>query len=193
MDQWPIKNINAFRNVEKALPDLIKGVNVLSFQVNLLDISQVIDIDKFNNYKKLIDVTARVLKVKELKSLKGVIENPIAKEIKYSEFLWIQHVQSSLGDDWEERYKRLGPNYKDNGLRVVGDRISNWLKDNWNQSEYILLPYNHPFTKLLIQYFHYEDHAGIESTLAKLQYKFWVPKSRKVIKSVKSECGKCRM
>ena len=40
---------------------------------------------------------------------------------------------------------------------------------------------------------HYKDHAGIETTLAKLQSKFWVPQARKLIKSVKSKCVKCRI
>ena len=73
---------------------------------------------------------------------------------------------------WEKQYKRLGAKCNEEGIVVVGDRVSRWLKDNWNQSEFILLTPNHPFTKLYIQFLHNEDHAGIETTLAKLQCKF---------------------
>ena len=193
IDTWPIKDINSFKGLEIELPDTIQGVNVLNCQVNKsYDISKVIDISKFNSYKKLLNVTARILKLKESRTLRVVGNNLTATNIQNTEYLWIKHVQSFLGNDWQERYRRLGPKFADNGLRVVGERISNWLKDNWNQSEYILLPYNHPFTKLLILHYHYEDHAGIKSTLAKLQAKFWVPKARKIIKYVKDKCVKCR-
>ena len=194
VEKWPIKDINYFRNLDIALPDTIQGANVLNILVNeSCDIEKVIDISKFNDYKKLLNVTTRILKLKELRSLKIIGNIITASEIKDTEILWIKQVQSYLGNDWQERYKRLGPKITNNGLRTVGDRISNWLKDNWNQSEFILLPYNHQFTKLLIQKLHSEDHAGIESTLAKLQSKFWVPKARKIIKSVKAKCVKCRV
>ena len=95
--------------------------------------------------------------------------------------------------DWEKRYKRLGPKCNTEGIIIVGDRLSNWLKDNWNQSEFILLTSHHPFTKLYITFLHNEDHAGLETTLAKLQSKFWVPRARKIIKFVKTKCIKCRL
>ena len=83
------------------------------------------------------------------KSLKGILINPTANELKLSEFFWIKEVQGNLGNDWKERYKRLDPIRNNEGIIVVGcNRLANWLKDNWNQSEFILLIPNHPFTKL---------------------------------------------
>ena len=194
IDKWPIKDINSFKNVGMALPDIIQSAHVANIQVkDFSKISEAINISQFNKYNKLIRVSSRIIKVKTIKSLKGVFSNPTVNELQYAEDLWIKFVQTSLGNDWETRYRRLGPSLTTNGLIVVGERISNWLKDNWNQSEYILLPYNHLFTKLLIEHYHSEDHAGIESTLAKLQSRFWVPKARKIIKSIKSKCVKCRI
>ncbi|CAL4062134.1 unnamed protein product, partial [Meganyctiphanes norvegica] len=88
-------------------------------------------------------------------------------------------------------YKCLGPSEQD-GFIVVGQRISKWLKDNWNQDYFILLPATHPFTSLYISYLHYLDHAGIEITLAKLQSRFWVPGAIKLIRSIKKKCVYCR-
>ena len=79
-----------------------------------------------------------------------------------------------------------------NGIVMVGQRIAQWLKMNWNQEMLALLPYDHGFTKLYIRHIHNLDHGGVESTLAKLQMRFWVPKARKIIKSVKSSCVTCR-
>ena len=78
------------------------------------------------------------------------------------------------------------------GIITVGNRVSKWMETNWNRNEYILLPPKHPFTKLLILHFHNHDHSGVESTLVKLQGKFWVPGVRRLIKNVKSRCVMCR-
>ena len=43
-----------------------------------------------------------------------------------------------------------------------------------------------------MRYVHEVDHYGIESTLAKLQTKFWIPTVRKLIRSVKEKCTYCR-
>ncbi|XP_063863037.1 uncharacterized protein LOC135102172 isoform X1 [Scylla paramamosain] len=76
----------------------------------------------------------------------------------------------------------------DNGVILVGQRISKWLKENWNQDHFMLIPANHPVTRLYVSSLHSRDHAGIETTLAKLQSKFWVPGARKLIKSIKDKC-----
>ena len=84
-------------------------------------------------------------------------------------------MQSDISEDWRVRYQRLGPMMNEEGIIMVGNRISKWLKTNWNRVGYILLPPNHPFTKLLILHLHNRDHSGVETTLMKLQTRFWVP------------------
>lgn len=64
---------------------------------------------------------------------------------------------------------------------------------NWNREEFVLLSHDHIFTRLYIDHLHNLDHGSVESTLAKLQTKFWIPKARKVIKYVQSRCAICRM
>lgn len=80
----------------------------------------------------------------------------------------------------------------DSNSSCVDQRISVWLKNNWNMSVFILLPGNHSFTVLDVKYIHEIDHAGVEATFAKLQSKFWVPGARKLIKSVNARCVICR-
>lgn len=75
---------------------------------------------------------------------------------------------------------------------MVGERISKWLKENWNQENYMLIPANQPVTRLYISYLHGVDHTGVETTLVKLQRKFWVPGARKTIKTIKNRCVTCR-
>ena len=203
IDMWPIKKCR----YSSTLPDLLKEsilINKLDAfidvcvnnneTVNIIDCNKgAIDICKFNDFHKLLRVTARIINVGKHKSFKYVLINPTAEDLRLAELFWIKQVQSEIMHDWEKRYKRLGPKCNAEGIIIVGDRLSNWLKDNWNQSEFILLTPNHQFTKLYIQFLHNEDHAGTEYILAKLQSKFWVPRARKVIKFVKSKCIKCRL
>ncbi|XP_045115478.1 uncharacterized protein LOC123507035 [Portunus trituberculatus] len=150
-----------------------------------------IDIDRFSDYDKLINVTARVLNVSQSRSLFELSREPNAQELLKAEML-ITQVQRNIDENWQTRYQRLGPSQNDKGVIVVGARISKWLKTNWNQEEYVLLLPEHPFTKLLILHLHNQDHSGIEATLSKLQSKYWVPGARKLIKNVKSRCVTCR-
>ncbi|XP_045134453.1 uncharacterized protein LOC123518017 [Portunus trituberculatus] len=106
--------------------------------------------------------------------------------------LWVKEVQSELDPDWETKYRRLGPTRNEAGVIVVGQRIPKWLKNNYDQDGFILLSPDHDFTKLYVESMHRLDHAGIEVTLAKIQSKFWVPKVRNMIKSVRYKCITCR-
>ena len=124
------------------------------------------------------------------KSLKGAFVEPSAEDINEAEYLWIRTIQSKM-IDWQKMYKRLGPALW-NGIVVVGQRIAKWLKDNWNQEQYILLPAKHPFTRLYILYVHQINHGGVESTLARLQSRFWIPGARRILRSIKKECIFCR-
>ncbi|XP_068224760.1 uncharacterized protein [Palaemon carinicauda] len=100
--------------------------------------------------------------------------------------------QKSLPENWEKCFQRLGPFQAEDGTIMVGQRMERWLKHNWNQDSFILLPGKHPFTVLYISYLHRLDHAGVDVTLCKLQSKFWVPSARKIIRSIKRGCILCR-
>ena len=87
--------------------------------------------------------------------------------------LWVKDAQSKLDLDWKTKYHRLGPSINKSGLIVVGQRIPQWLKNNYDQDGFILLPPDHEFTRFYVNSVHHLDHAGIETTLAKIQSKFW--------------------
>ncbi|XP_066947040.1 uncharacterized protein [Macrobrachium rosenbergii] len=184
VSEWPISQSN-----DLELPDIapVKIVNNLC-----RDNTVIIDVNRYGSYSKLFRVTARVLKAVRLRSFKGVFLVPHSDDLKVAEDIWVGWVQKTVADDWEKRYERLGAVMNEEGLICVGQRISVWLKDNWNRSTFVLLPVRHSFTRLYVKHIHEIDHAGVEVTLAKLQSKFWVPGARKLIKSVKARCVICR-
>ena len=154
--------------------------------------SKLINVDRFSCYKKLLRVIARVIAAIKAKSFKAASSHPTPFFIEEAEKHLILEEQRTLQTDWEHSYKRLGPSMSKDGIIVVGERMSHWLKENWNQDSFILMPSNSKVVKLYIEHLHRIDHGGVENTLAKLQTKFWVPAARRLIKNVKRYCVVCR-
>ncbi|XP_071519115.1 uncharacterized protein [Panulirus ornatus] len=184
IDQWPID-----KPCIKELPDK----NRVSLQCNIKqEVTPMMNIERFSCYKRMIKNTAIILCIIRKKTFRGILHTLTADDVRKAERYWVKMVQREFEENWKERFKRIGPSKDQDGIIVVGERISSWLKDNWNQSQFMLLSQNHQFTRLYITYLHNTDHGGIDLTLAKLQSKFWVPRARKVIKSVKEKCVICR-
>lgn len=181
--EWPIR-----RTCEEQIPD--RAGIVMTIARKEATTLSIINLDRFGDYSKLLRVTCRVRAVFKCKSLKGMLKEPTVEDVREAELMWVKEMQKDM-IDWQVRFKRLGPKLND-GVIVVGERISKWLKENWNQENFILIPSSHPVTKLYIRGLHNRDHAGIETTLAKLQRKFWVPGARKVIQTIKEKCIVCR-
>ena len=57
----------------------------------------------------------------------------------------------------------------------------------------VLLPTYHPFTKLVVLSTHVQQlHSGVNSTLAAIRQRFWIPKAKKLLKNVLRKCVICR-
>ena len=110
---------------------------------------------------------------------------------KIAENEWIKFVQIELGTESVKQYKRLGPWLNESGLIVVGERFAEYLKMPWNQHELVLLPNKHRFTYLYVMMIHNEDHT-IETAVAKVRRKFWIPQIMKIMRKIKYECIDCR-
>ena len=77
---------------------------------------------------------------------------------------------------------------------VVGKRMAEWLKHSWNQQYFILLPETSEFTKLYIRKVHNEDHSRhVDITIAKVRRRFWVPRFKRIVLTVRNNCMKCRL
>ena len=188
-EAWPISQ----KPYEQDLPDkIVTNLTAESERTLKCDLCDNIAIENFSNYDRLIRVTARVLSVAQRLSLKDIGKPLTMDLLKRAETIWIKHAQRKIIADWQTRFKRLGPSLTSEGIIIVGSRISRWLKDNWNQESFILLPPNHALTILIIRKLHFRDHGGIDTTLSRLQAKYWVPGARRVIKGIKQKCTICR-
>ena len=146
--QWPISQAVP----DQELPDRI-GVHIINVenQAEETGIGVILNVDKFSSYNKLLRVTGRFIQLKKDKKWNSIGKSPTAEHLQQAETIWVKHVQKDLlKTDWKNRFRRLGPNINSDGVIVVGQRITKWLKDNWNQDAFILLPAGHRFTKLFI-------------------------------------------
>ena len=184
----------------------LKNDNIKSTTVNVgivekcIDLS-VIDIERFSSFKKLVAVTAFVLRFKNnLLSLVRKLDNVICgREVTVSELLgaenlWIKYEQTTLKksstfDQWRRSLGLFEDN--DGRLRCRG-RLgkSEWL---YASKFPLFLSSNSRFTKLLIWDCHERvKHMGVESTLNKLRCRYWVIRGRQVVKKVLLKCFSCR-
>ena len=187
ISSWPIK-----KDSVNDLPDKINIYSTSSETSDIPLLSRVIDLQRFSCYYKMIRVTCRILKAVKFKSFRRIFDCPNVNNIKTAELIWIKDIQSDYRSNWKTRFCRLGPMLDENGIVLVGQRMANWLKNNYNQNSYILLPADNLFTKLLVTSVHDSCHAGIETLLAKIQIKYWIPKVRNLLRSIQAKCVICR-
>ena len=114
----------------------------------------------------------------------------------------VRHVQTEC---FNEEYtalisgksvKRSSPIYKLSpivkyGMICVGGRLRYSTISPYSKHQ-IIIPKNHPISKLIIWDIHSVGHIGIEHVLANIRQKYWIIKVRPTIKSVLNQCLLCR-
>ena len=110
-----------------------------------------------------------------------------------AELYWIREAQQNMGKDTENgKYKRLCPKMGEDGVYVIRGRSELWMEMSYNKREVILLPYDHPFSRLFVEHKHRTGHHGVLTTASKVRTRYWIPKLLKLVKSIKSKCVICR-
>ena len=176
-----------------------KKVNVLGVVVKeAKDISQVIDINRYSTFGKLLRVTAYVLRfIRNLKDRKEGKElergNLGVTEIRLAEKYWVQQAQLTLKNDINFKKIAFQLNIVEmDGVYVCKGRLEN--VDMPIASKYpIYLPREHRLTELIVIDCHKRScHCGVKATLAELRSRFWVPKGRQQVKKIVRKCVVCK-
>lgn len=82
---------------------------------------------------------------------------------------------------------------EDNILRVSG-RIdaASWLP--YSARRPLILPAEHKFTELVVNHFHCQmKHQNVEATICEVRRQYWVPRLRRVLRKVISQCEICKL
>ena len=87
---------------------------------------------------------------------------------------------------------RLTPFMDDSNVMRVGGRLK-FAPLDYEARHPIILPASHPVTTLIVRTYHVNNyHVKTERLLADLRHLYWIPKGRRVVKSIISKCVICR-
>ena len=148
-------------------------------------------IEKYNEMRKLRLITARILGVLSAKSFKGGSSSALTPGLLVkAESLLIKEAQRNM--ELNNHFKCLHPKSNNDGIIVVGSRMSKFNPMTLDGKEQALLPNKHPLTKMLMKEAHQQGHVGRDSTVAKFRQKYWTPHADKLAKAVKTSCQTCK-
>ena len=186
--------------------ELKKETRIMSTPVTST-ITNIMNINKYSSYKRLIHITALVIQfVKRLQKK----QTTLLQCMNDAELRWIKIEQEKqFGKEIDfisDPEKR--PTQKKN---AAGNLVKQWslFRDekgllrcrgrfeyadmNFEAKYPILLPKNSHLTTLIITDRHqYLNHAGTKQTFVQIRSEFWIPSARKIIKDIITRCVPCR-
>ena len=197
VQEWNVKTSKELGQIENQLPGEKKIV-----QTHYADKTEnfEIEFERFGSARKILWVYARILSIKREKSFKGGVTRLVTvKDILDSRQLLIKKTQQTMTNDFKSssksRYKNLNPTKNGEGIWIVGSRMTaHNPMSHMSDDPAILMPNNHPYTKLLMKQAHRTSgHRGRDATLARFRTQFWTPQGSKVAKSIVTSCQLCKL
>ena len=197
--------IQAPETVEMSPSPIHPTINIC----NEYGIHCIVDIAQSNCLDRLIRVTSYVLRfIGQLRKQTSFKEAQLTvEETTTAETLWIQSCQqSAILSTYQSELDNLISKNKPRitlvkQLRLFLDdqclircrgRIHNAPVSESTKFP-ILLPTNHPFTKLVVLSIHHQQlHSGVNSTLTAVRQRFWIPRARQLIRKILRKCVICR-
>ena len=172
-----------------------------------VQISYVIDMQRYSSLSKLLRVTAFVLKfisiLRERVSNYGADGEDTCERgdnmemtlfIKKAELIWVKDVQSSLVQDrrFKEWRHQLQLFQDSEDIWRCGGRLSN-ADISYGMKHPVVLPSGHYLTELIVWRAHERVyHNGVKETLTEIRSRYWIVRGRAFVKKIISRCVVCR-
>ncbi len=165
-----------------------------------LQLSAIIKCEQFSNFRRLLRVTAYVLKfVHLLKQQIQMDERPLnvelnAADLTETETLWVKCVQHALAEDkrFEEWKRQFRLFVGDDGLYRCKGRLGN-ANLPYPTKFPALLCRQHHVTSLIVKDAHERVmHNGVKETLTELRTRYWIVKGRQFVRRILHGCIVCR-
>ncbi|XP_044171536.1 uncharacterized protein LOC122955864 [Acropora millepora] len=206
--EWPQED-NSQADSEHAWKEIIQNpattthTLISSTQVTKVGVHQIIDVNRYSSWKKLLRVTAYVLRfIGTSRKDKGL--ELCAEEVRSAEELWIKSIQSqSFPDELchlmvarrlpePPLVRQLSIYLDDSGLMRCRGKIQNSLL-NQEAKTPLLLPSKHHGVELIINDTHNRMlHSGVNTTLTAMRERFWIIQGRQTVKKSVIRCVRCR-
>ncbi|MCP4480546.1 MAG: hypothetical protein GY818_20870, partial [Planctomycetaceae bacterium] len=169
-------------------------------QVNLEsrgDISKIIDLDRFNQYSRLLATSVYVHRFCYRTGTQGP---PTVSELEHVEKEWIRAQQQQHYPQVLD-YLTAADDNKGNAPPLVRQLTLVLDKDGLIRSKgrfalnssLILLPQHSRLTQLIILDCHQRlRHIGVGGTIVSLRQRFWVPSARSTTRRLLNKCVRCK-
>ncbi|XP_055628587.1 uncharacterized protein LOC129770031 [Toxorhynchites rutilus septentrionalis] len=207
-EHWPMSNSRIGVTTEELRPHLLFHTKI---------VEPVIDLHRFSDWRKLIRCTAHVFRyINNLKSCvykKNVTNGPLQRrELSDSECCLFRMAQNytyadeitilsrnRLAENPDKTIPRNSPLFhkcvfldENDVLRVRGrTRACQFIARDAAQP--IILPREHPITRLILLDFHKRfNHQNHETILNEIRQRFHVPRLKGTYRKVRRECQKCK-
>ena len=162
--------------------------------------SDFINPSRYSSYGRLIRVTGWVQRFivncrapRETRKM-GQVLSPV--EISSAETYWVKQAQAEAfpNGERENSLVRLNPKKDDEGLLRIDGRLRYASNLPYDVRHPILLPKNHPVTRLIVLDAHRRlgHGTGVEHTLTELRTRYWIVQGRRVVKNLVETCPECR-
>jgi len=183
-DQWPKSEVEC--DLEQVMKE--KKKSVVSNLVQSKPIPWYLKY--FSSYRKIVRMVAWILRWRKCsEKVKGSLT---AQEERDAESKLWKLVQEEVYFDGHSSLKELRAKRDQQGLWRVQTKI---LERNDTEAFRlpVLLPYNHPLTRMIVATEHKKrNHCGVQVLQNILREELWIPKSRRIIREVVNACGNCR-
>ena len=163
---------------------------------DLCNIGKLVDCEKFSQMRRLLRVTAYVIKFVNLFKVKGNnVDNGMeltTSELMRAEDLWVKESQGSLLQHksfraWEQQFHL----FLDSGIWRCKGRIDKAQVPYCTRYP-ALLDKEHCFTRLVVENAHKRIlHNGVKETLTEIRSKFWIARGRQFVRQVLLNCTVC--
>ena len=204
-DKWPAwKPEISGNSTQTVVLAATEFVRVVEKPKEPMDISKVIDMEKYSNLERLLRVTVYVMRFAGLSSARNSAIS--VDEMESAELLWVRSVQARHYSEalvyLNGKKTTKGPSIVQqlnvvldgNGLLRGAGRLGNTSVLDKDARTPILLPRKCWFTRLVIIRAHeHVMHAGLGSTVVAVRRKYWIPATRAEVRVVLRKCVLCKI
>ena len=177
------------------LSDMHK-VNAISDNKEKKDSGNLIDICGFNSFNKLVNTTARVLKVDRQKTFN--IDKIIPEDIDLAETYWEREALKLTDEAFNKGHLRsLRAVKRADGMIVISGRAGQLLNIGYDRESLMVLMPQHKYSRLYLRMIHDGEgnieHNGILTDLNKSRERYWIPHAKRILTKIRADCFRCRL
>ena len=182
--RWPENPITGSSPASEAEAKVIKEVLSLAQQPSKKDTDVFEELLEHHDLPKSFRIQARVRRFCTGRVHSGPVTS---EEVRKEKMWWIKGVQNedSKNPHFVETSRKLNLVKNNEGIYECRGRLQGSFPT--------YLPADALFTKKLVQRTHVETlHGGVLLTMAAVRETYWIPKLRKLVKSVRGSCWGCK-